>query len=448
MNHMKQVVIVLVCACAATAANGAIEPTAANPLFPPLFTIDPNSPQVPALSSAHVLTPFDPNVIPDPNDPGDPNHPTVVFRPHDLRLTPMDWIDGLSLAHTSIGFGSTFAIVFSVDRRAVGAVPPDPGLAAQGFAFNVQDQAAKNQAAGDAYIPLALFNRFGPITLAQRVGGNNSLVINNGDAGGVDFTAKPTKLSPTAPNPGPQTNVNGGAGSAGATALRGLPMPGPFHRPLPSTIFFSLQRNSPTLTGLGIPGSTGSGADIYIDLNPFAFGGESLYAAPPQLGLQFNDDIDGFIVFDNGDLVYSPFNDQVIFTLRPNSPSLAGIFAPGDLLTSNFGVINLYATATFLGLTRNPLDPQHSDNVDFLDVAPCENFDICLHDWAIRLPCLGDVDRDGFVDIVDVALLLASYATCDGDPDFDSNADFDENGCIDLIDLSLQLSVFGTFCYD
>lgn len=429
------------------------DPTAANPLFPPLFVIDPNSPQVPALSAAHVLTPFDPNVIPDPNEPGDPNFPTVVYKPRELSLTPLDWIDGLSLGHADIPPGETFAIVFSVDRRAVGAVPPEPALAAQGFIYNVQDQASKNQAAGDAYVPLSLFNRGGPTLLPRSPGGNNTLIINNGDAGGVDFTATPSKLSPSSPNPGSQTNVGGGAGSGGATMLHGGPRPatplprGPRDRPLPDQLFFSLQRNSPTLAAMTIPGSTGSGADIYVDFNPGAPGGEQLYAAPWQLGLQFVDDIDGFIVFDNGDFVFSPLNDQIVFTLRPSSPALGGVFAPGDLFVSVFGVFNLFAPANLFGLTRNPGFPQNSDNIDFLDIARCDDINLCIEDWAIATPpCLGDIDLDSDIDIIDVALLLASFGVCDGHPSYLEAADLDSSGCIDIVDLALQLASFGSLC--
>lgn len=54
-------------------------------------------------------------------------------------------------------------LILSVDRLSEGGVPPDPNMVALGLPFNVQDQASKNQAAGDAYMSLLLFDRLGPV---------------------------------------------------------------------------------------------------------------------------------------------------------------------------------------------------------------------------------------------------------------------------------------------
>ena len=58
-------------------------------------------------------------------------------------------------------------------------------------------------------------------------------------------------------------------------------------------------------------------------------------------------------------------------------------------------------------------------------------------------PMPGDVDGDGDVDLSDLALLLAVYGTCEGDPGYDPAADFDGNGCIDLSDLATLLAHYG-----
>lgn len=55
----------------------------------------------------------------------------------------------------------------------------------------------------------------------------------------------------------------------------------------------------------------------------------------------------------------------------------------------------------------------------------------------------GDVDRDGDVDITDLALLLSAFGTCDGDADFNAAADFDASRCVNLGDLAVLLSNFG-----
>ena len=56
----------------------------------------------------------------------------------------------------------------------------------------------------------------------------------------------------------------------------------------------------------------------------------------------------------------------------------------------------------------------------------------------------GDLNGDGYVDIQDLAALLAVYATCEGDPAFDPAADLDHSGCIGLADLAALLANYGS----
>jgi len=336
----------------------ALGPTAPQPLTMQYFSIDLASPTTGGgFAAADLLS-----------APG----PTVGIAAANLGLgSPNDELDGVSFDNASVSGSDTFVVIFSVDRSAVGAVAPDPGLVAAGRPFNVQQQAGLNQEAGDAFMSLLLFDRSGivppgPKPVRPAPAANNTQVVNQGDAGGVDYSLGPP-VSPTyAVSPFASIDeVDAGAGTSpsGAHPLRPT-----------SAIFFSLNSSSPSLATL--PG-TNSGADVYVDTNPANPGGQQLYAAPFMLGLQPDDDIDALTVFDDGDLVFEVGADQVIFSLSPESPSLSGDASPGDLFTSQGGgVFTLYAAAGDLGLDT-------ADNLDMMDYALCDDPLSCALDWAI-----------------------------------------------------------------
>lgn len=420
-RDMLAVAVLLACLTPSPAAD---DVTARNPLLPPLFSLDRDSPEVlqSLLRASDLLLPTGQGT------------PQVVIPAENLSLFhPHDELDGLSLDWW-LDAGQTFVLVFSVDRATDGALPPDPNLVALGFPFNTQDQALKQQAASDAFISLHLFNRQGP--LGHLRSANNTLVINGGDAGGVDFQVYPQGLSPSAPNPsGQQSDVDGGAGTQPPASLRQCadPARGPFN-----PVLFSLSSDSPSLGTL--PG-TGSGADVYIDRQTETPGGEELFVAPYMLGLLPADDIDAVVVFENGDGLFDPGIDQVLFSLAPGSPSLETQFSPADLFTSSgFGLFERYATALDLGLA-------FGDNLNMLDYVVCDSLADCVHDWAIGFVlCVGDLDGDNDVDLADLALLLSSYGLCDGDPGYLPAADLEPDGCVNLADLALLLSNYGAPC--
>lgn len=411
--------------------------SANNPLTPPLFTIDPNSPEV----AGGLLLPSDLLL------PTGPNMPAVEIPAANLGLLfPADDVDGLSLGAADVGLYDTFVAIFSVDREAVGAVPPDPNLVALGYPFNVQDQASKNQAASDAFMSLSLFDRFGPITplresSGQARGYNNTLVINGGDAGGVDFRLSPGTLSPSLANPPsiPQSNLNGGGGTQAPTPLARFGAPHAVRQPYVQ-VFFSLAAGSPSLPML--PG-TGSGADIYVDTDPNTPAGQLLYVEPAVLGLLPTDDIDALIVFEDGLPGFASGADQILFSLAPGSPTLLGGFSPGDVFSSEgFGLFELYSAADRLGLA-------FTDNLNMLDYVPCDHVPTGVYEWAIGYlsQCAGDINGDGAVNITDLAILLAAYGACQGDPQYYPGADlYGDDDCVTLTDLATLLSHYGETC--
>lgn len=90
-------------------------------------------------------------------------------------------------------------------------------------------------------------------------------------------------------------------------------------------ITFSLASGSPTLAHLA-----GGPADIFWVLGGFQ---PSRYAAATTLGLQAADDIDALCLGEDGDLLYDPATDVVIFSLAPGSPTLSSLGASAaDLL--------------------------------------------------------------------------------------------------------------------
>ncbi|MBU0617429.1 MAG: hypothetical protein KKI02_06915 [Planctomycetes bacterium] len=62
----------------------------------------------------------------------------------------------------------------------------------------------------------------------------------------------------------------------------------------------------------------------------------------------------------------------------------------------------------------------------------------------IPVPCPGDLDGDGDVDLADLAQLLANYGTTEGAVYEDG--DLDGDGDVDLSDLAALLAVYGTTC--
>ena len=59
--------------------------------------------------------------------------------------------------------------------------------------------------------------------------------------------------------------------------------------------------------------------------------------------------------------------------------------------------------------------------------------------WIARV----DIDRDGDVDLGDLAALLAAYGSVTEDPNYNPDADFDDDGDVDLADLAALLGAYG-----
>jgi plastocyanin len=381
-------------------ARVAAEPQAINPLPTPDFSIDLESPTLDngVLLAADVL-----------NKPG----PMVVWPAGTLGMDALDDLNALSYNRGGVSPTQPFLILFGVDRASVGLTPPDPGLCAQNRCYNVVDQAAKHQAAGDIFMTLTPFTRSGPLPFdgfGPPPPPNNTLVKNQGDTGGVDKDLKP-ELSPELfGDPLEDIDDSDGIAEDEGGGSPFAPRAGPGNQ---NVLFFSATRES-TLPN---PPVTPSGANIYGVLVPD--GEVFLYAGSTQLGLvpgPLGDDIDSLIVFDNGDLIFGP-QDTVIFSLTRESPSLDQFdLSPAHLLRAQAGTQPVvYAEPNLLGL--GPMD-----NVDALEIRPTNNVFQEVFERAIFKVLPGDYNGDGLLNIID----CNAFDTCYSGP----GVTYDDNGIV------------------
>ncbi|MCB9856539.1 MAG: hypothetical protein H6818_12720 [Phycisphaerales bacterium] len=411
------------------------QPHADVPLDPVQYSIDTPSPTV----GVAGITPAD--VLAKPG-------PSIVIPAISLGLTPLDELDGLSVDAGEFLPGDPFVIVFSVSRSSTGLTMPDAALVAQNRPFNVFNQAGLNQAMGDLFMTTRDFDAGG---LIPDTGGgrtfstNNTLVINQGDTGGVDMDLKPEKAPTKAQLSGTMKDgvdavVSASSASAGARAggARGpggtLPGGDPT---IPRPVFFSLRRGSPSLFTLpGVP----SGANIFFDAAPEQPGGETLFINADQLGLiatpdGAGDDISGFTVFLGGPGrgVTGPV---VLFSLSPGSPSLGSTFSPADIFVSTGGgAFSRFAMADQLGLAT-------TDAITGFTILKSSNVDQLVLDSAIQLRIPGDFDGDHQLTSTDCEAFVGCYSgdgtSYDDDGSVTHSVDVGPGAIFDPANLTIQ----------
>jgi len=361
-----------------------------DPTGPPLYSFDANSPKV-----LDGTVRADDLLRPGPEG----QNPVVVLPGSNLGLGNMgDELGGLSSPNSGVGPTAEFAILFSISRTSLGGVAPDPVAVNSDIPYNAQDQAEKGQAAGDQFMSLTLFTGSGgPIPSGGgRAIDNNTLLRNNFDEGGVDFSADPpVSAEETAIARAPQDNVHSILGTAAGDGVVG-------------PTFFTASAGCPTVGPRGVP--TPCAADIFLNADPASGTAETvLFASAIDLGLDPLDVIGAMVVFDrDGDGSFGGPDDQVLFSLAPGSPSLPTIVAgrnssPADVFSIyGTGGVTIFATATQLGLNA-------ADSIDALDVLPCVANDTCDPvRRAIRTPPIPTVSTWGMITMV---LLLATVGS-------------------------------------
>ena len=339
-----------------------------NPLDPPLYSFDAASPAVldGTLGANDILALAFPNPV--------VNVPGAALGLQDAG----DDLNALSADSTNLDQATTFVLLFSVDRTSVGTARPDDTLLGLRIPYNMLDQAQRGQASGDQYMTLDLYNREGQVARTRggtRATSNNSLDRNQYDEGGTDFSAKPEVSAGENVARALQDNVNATATFPPLDGTRGVPL----------AVFLTADGQSPSLELLpGVP----SGANIYLNEDPATPDSQTrLFVEFSQLGLVQGDDIDAMIIIDDvpDGAPFDPLVDQVLFSLTPDSPSLATIEgaspagAAADIFTTVAGAQPaVFALALDLGLG------DASDNVDALDFLPCIDAQLCAQERSIR----------------------------------------------------------------
>ncbi|MEM2568286.1 MAG: dockerin type I domain-containing protein, partial [Candidatus Bathyarchaeia archaeon] len=54
-----------------------------------------------------------------------------------------------------------------------------------------------------------------------------------------------------------------------------------------------------------------------------------------------------------------------------------------------------------------------------------------------------DLNKDGIVDIIDIAIVAKAYGSKPGDPNWNEIADIDKNGVVDILDVSAVARDYG-----
>ena len=138
----------------------------------------------------------------------------------------------------------------------------------------------------------------------------------------------------------------------------------------------------------------------------------------------------------------------------------------GNLTTETFNV-TLHYDMNVIGTETVTLGPWSNTTITFYwnttGLEPCSNFTI----WAeasqvpyevnlennvyfggwVKIKMIGDVNGDGVIDILDLILVSAAYGSCEGDPNWNPDADVATPwGVIDILDLVTISAKYGVTC--
>ncbi|MDC0936034.1 hypothetical protein OAS39_07090, partial [Pirellulales bacterium] len=336
------------------------------------------------IGSGDILTVGTPDTTPGPNPPSlGPSlpDPGMVLQAAELGLVPGR--DGF-IEVDALSYGQDLGtnLQFSVDEFAQGLsfASTSPDLRSEGAAGN-------QEASADVF---AYKGRVKPMPMGKKLG--NRLYI---DGNGVSADGTPqTGLGvlgdvnwPTYDDLADQGD-NVDAIDIGTTADD---LAGPVYFSLDSDFADPFEQVSPDFLGTVNSGTAVRngfvGGDVLVVEEP-GVTDPRVYASANQLGLDLidgadSDDLDAIALIDNGDMIFNPEDDQLLFSVRRGSAVISQLdsrlgqpIAPGDILTtpwtgSGSSLPAIYIPAEALGLRTGrgsgmPCD-EVCDDLDALD---------------------------------------------------------------------------------
>jgi len=164
--------------------------------------------------------------------------------------------------------------------------------------------------------------------------------------------------------------------------------------------------------------------------------GDGTFGSPTYYEMGPNPVNPSYVVF--GDLDGDTWLDLAAITREPSQAGAVWVLLNhGD---GTFGPAVGFGTGDWPWCLATG-DMNNDERLDLVTPAQIAHVVVLMNQGAASLP--GDVDGDHDVDLADLAGLLGAYGVCEGDPDYDPNADFDANGCVDLWDLLALLNNYG-----
>jgi hypothetical protein len=284
---------------------------------------------------------------------------TPVAPPGLLQVSFPGEVNALSFGRSPLTFSTNTPAFFSLDRASAGVAGTASG---NEFSFG----AGVSEQSSDVF--RSVFNN------TNTIFADGDGVVQPGNPNPAAFPLGVSEFATFPFPPGPLPPVGGG--DLDALDLR----------------FDTTGSGSPTGRNFfSVDASTAAGmfvstSDVLLDATGMSLVAPTVYAFDFQLGLTPGmNDIDALIVYDDGDNLYNPGNDIILFSLAPGSAQLGltdpitGVqFSEGDILIDAAGAQSVLGTlgnspailhtAESLGLRTTRSGAFANDNLNALDV--------------------------------------------------------------------------------